>query len=224
MMLYRFIKLKHGLESLRARQVKVSRIKDLNDPFEFLALEARDPDRRKALEALRHYFHLVQGILCFSESWHDPVMWSHYADAHRGICLGFDVAGSGAVAKVKYVKRRLPWPNDLDQDFTTRLSATKFEHWSYEAEHRMFVSLDQCRVVGSRRFMPFSENLVAREVIVGMRSPARRQEIVDALGGLRGIQLYKTRVSTREFRVTRNRWAAPLTRGAGRTSVGSVAP
>ena len=207
MLLYRFIDSSYGIESLRERQVKVSRIKDLNDPFEFMAPESRDPDRRKALEQARDKFHDARGILCFSESWRDPVMWSHYADSHRGICLGFDVAGDGAIAKVNYVKRRLRWPEKLDQNFAIRLAATKFEHWSYEAEHRVFVSLDQCKVVGSLRFMPFSDDLVPREVIVGMRSTVGRQEIVDALGGLREIRLFKTRVSTLEFKVVR--------RGAG---------
>jgi len=30
------------------------------------------------------------GLLCFSRNWHNPVLWSHYADKHRGICPGFD--------------------------------------------------------------------------------------------------------------------------------------
>lgn len=31
------------------------------------------------------------GLLCFCETWQSPLLWNHYADRHKGICLGFDV-------------------------------------------------------------------------------------------------------------------------------------
>lgn len=33
----------------------------------------------------------THGICCFSEKSSDILMWSHYADCHKGICLEFDV-------------------------------------------------------------------------------------------------------------------------------------
>ena len=41
------------------------------------------------------------GILCFSEDWTDPVLWTHYGAKHRGICLGFDVK-DGFAKKIVY--------------------------------------------------------------------------------------------------------------------------
>jgi hypothetical protein len=49
-------------------------------------------------------------MLCFSRDWHNPVQWSHYADKHRGICLGFDVPDS-LLVPVQYTKEppKLNW-------------------------------------------------------------------------------------------------------------------
>jgi len=31
------------------------------------------------------------GVLCLTPHWDNLLMWAHYGDAHRGICLGFDI-------------------------------------------------------------------------------------------------------------------------------------
>src|SRR5207253_3097370 len=30
-----------------------------------------------------------KGICCFSEEYNNPLLWSHYGDQHRGICIGY---------------------------------------------------------------------------------------------------------------------------------------
>jgi len=50
----------------------------------------------------------IAGVMCFSSTWKNPVMWSHYADQHRGICLGFEVPDVYR-KKIKYVARRQPF-------------------------------------------------------------------------------------------------------------------
>lgn len=57
------------------------------------------------------------GVLCLSECPDDILLWSHYADSHRGLCLEFDVAGQPTVFprlhKVKYAQE---YP-DISSDF-----------------------------------------------------------------------------------------------------------
>lgn len=69
-------------------RIKISRFDDLNDPFELLAAQLRSKDVRKAFGALRDHMCANRGVLCFSRGWHNPLLWSHYGDKHRGICLG----------------------------------------------------------------------------------------------------------------------------------------
>jgi hypothetical protein len=49
---------------------------------------------RKASKQFRAAVNASQGLLCFGADWSSSVMWSHYADKHKGICLGFDVRRS----------------------------------------------------------------------------------------------------------------------------------
>lgn len=90
MRVYHFINEKFGLENIKRRRLKIARIDELNDPFEFIA-RADNERERAALRATREEQTKKTGLLCFSRSWQNPVQWSHYADRHRGFCLGFDV-------------------------------------------------------------------------------------------------------------------------------------
>ena len=80
---------------------------DLNDPFELLSVELPDPVTRRCFAAWRTKALAEYGVLCFGRSRRSPVLWSHYADKHRGICLGFDVPDS-LLQGVTYLKKRVP--------------------------------------------------------------------------------------------------------------------
>jgi hypothetical protein len=52
-------------------------------------------DRTMGIEMCRAATQrLINGsrVLSFSETWDNILMWSHYADSHRGLCLGFCVS------------------------------------------------------------------------------------------------------------------------------------
>ena len=40
-------------------------------------------------EMLRQY---DRGVCCFSAVINNPLLWSHYADQHRGVCIGYSLA------------------------------------------------------------------------------------------------------------------------------------
>jgi hypothetical protein len=83
------------------------------------------------------------GVLCLSEICDDILMWSHYAQNHRGVCLGIrtECMGRKILRPVNYVER-VPVIDTLDylrrekRETYTRLSLTKAAHWSYEKEWR----------------------------------------------------------------------------------------
>ncbi len=55
-------------------------------------------------ELLRRY---QNGIFCLTGRATCPLMWSHYGDQHRGICIGYSVPARTTVHKVKYGGTRL---------------------------------------------------------------------------------------------------------------------
>jgi hypothetical protein len=40
-------------------------------------------------EELARYYE--SGVCCFSTTHSNPLLWSHYGDQHRGLCVGYDV-------------------------------------------------------------------------------------------------------------------------------------
>jgi hypothetical protein len=151
MRLFHFINLEYGLDDIRRRRLKISLIPDLNDPFELLSIELSNRDLRQAIRAAIEGISKNGGILCFSKRWSNPVQWSHYADRHRGLCLGFEIPDS-LLLPVSYATGRLI--SEANQLLTTncaanedneaavlKLLSTKYSHWKYENEMRCFVSL-----------------------------------------------------------------------------------
>ena len=53
MRVYHFIKLEHGLDSLRDKRLKISLIDKANDPFEFLAINLAEPDCREKMQNVK---------------------------------------------------------------------------------------------------------------------------------------------------------------------------
>lgn len=110
MILYRFLNAEYGLESIKNRQLKVSDIMDINDPFEFLGADLSDPGFRKALKKIKKDIAKKNEIICFSKIWKNPLLWSHYADKHKGICLEFEVPRH-VLSEIEYVASRLTMSN-----------------------------------------------------------------------------------------------------------------
>lgn len=208
MRLYHFTSLKYGLQALRKRRLKIARINELNDPFEFLGWNLRDREIRAKLRAWKEQRNADIGTICLSRKWSHPLLWGHYADKHKGIAIGFDVPDEDFYLPVKYRRRRLQPPQgrtlkDADLD---GLLLTKFTAWKYETEYRCFCRLADSIKENDLFFEPFSDTLHPTEVIVGDRSTVTRAELATALGrDLAHVTSFKARPAFGTFSVVRNR-------------------
>ena len=82
------------------------------------------------------------GVYCVAERCDDVLMWAHYADSHKGICLEFDGYSSlmAEAQQVNYVKIRPsinPYLSDDHVVMMEKALLTKAEQWKYEAEWRL---------------------------------------------------------------------------------------
>jgi hypothetical protein len=108
---------------------------DLNDPFEFKSVNLCNPVHAQAFDGT-HKFEGWKpemarrfGVLCFSEDKANVPQWAHYADRHKGICLGFDVSGSDKkFGRVHYVGTRFPFPQSPDVAFAWRLLSAELRY------------------------------------------------------------------------------------------------
>lgn len=212
MLVYHFIKAEYGITALRSRRLKVARIHNLNDPFEFLAPDLSSTEARRAFLKLKDLHNRHYGLLCFSRSWRNPVMWSHYAEKHQGLCLGFDIPFQEALS-VEYCDERLPLEPLFSGELEDRLKAmktmlaAKFSHWSYEQEVRLFVNLDVSDPRDCRYYCDFTRQLELKEVVIGIESQQhRKEEIEQALLDYDAhVDVFQAKPAFKRFEVLRER-------------------
>lgn len=217
MMLYYFTTKEYGLQNIAKRRLKVARIIDLNDPFEFIALKLVTRVQRQALRRRRSEMDNRFGIICFSDRWSDPLMWSHYADRHRGMCLGFEVSAAAEPTTIRYI-RDLPDPTSLGyasldtmgDKQRMEMGFVKSDVWKYERERRLVVELAKMEredvftngIQQTLYFQPFSNDISLKEVIVGARCELSEEELIAKIGtGLGDVGRIKARLAFKSFRV-----------------------
>ncbi len=127
----------------------------------------RDLRARIEDELIRRY---DSGIVSLSERDDCPLLWSHYGDQHRGICIGYSVREQEPrkPAKVEYRGNRLIQASEVasmlqgDESALKRVNAAvllrKGEGWRYEREWRL---------MGNRGIQDSSLEL--EEIIFGCR-------------------------------------------------------
>jgi len=197
----------HAESNIRHHRLKIATFSDLNDPFEWLSIVRPNAMVHEALLRTKAEVGKNRGMLCFSSDWTNPVLWSHYADKHRGICLGFDVSnvdsnGLPYLTPVQYKHKMSPWPkHGFDEKQMLSLMRTKFRHWAYEGEYRVFTTLKDPSPEGLY-FCEFSEVLVLKEVIFGPHFQGSTQEMTDEINrDYPSVTVKKARLSYDRFKV-----------------------
>ena len=112
----------------------------------------------------RDIFNSRYGVTCFSRENNNILMWSHYAKAHTGYCLGFDVDENNSLENFldqkennktigKYWSKLIPVQyvqNDERPEFHISednkiddVLSQKFQAWSYEKEVRIMIRTEE---------------------------------------------------------------------------------
>ena len=185
---YKFTSTRYGICNLQNKRLKLSTVDELNDPFDLCPLDITDPAISSAMGAFITRFRQTRAILCFSRNWDNLLLWSHYGDSHKGICMGFDIPdgspGENYDTDVLYQPNLLQIrrPEDVNFDLANRLLRTKHESWSYEREVRMYVGLNDPPDAKGLRWNEFGPNLVLKEIIIGAQcDPAESKVVEDAV-------------------------------------------
>lgn len=137
---------------------------EMDDPEQFLLGQYVQE------ELLRRY---EKGVFSLAERANCPLMWSHYGDQHRGLCLGYSIpeATTGQIQKIRYGGSRLVTASDVSAMMTGDEGArrrvdeavllNKAKPWAYEREWRL---------IGPRGQQ--NSPLELEEVVFGMRCPS----------------------------------------------------
>jgi hypothetical protein len=214
--LYRYMEARWALQTLQTGELRVSRLSRLNDPFEFRpALPYVNPAFShdvvdQFLGFLVEDFDNKMGIISFSEEISDPVLWSHYADSHRGIALGFNVLRNDHLWPMIYPSerptfdvKRFPSMTQLEaMEMVRKILAAKAPSWGYEKEHRVFIDLEKARPEGDTFFHRIPPDCLV-EVVLGIECKVTEDEVRAALrkGDHQGVTVLRARRCLTRFKV-----------------------
>jgi hypothetical protein len=211
MIAYHFLHEKYALDAIENQYLKLSLIDDLNDPFELLAADLPDKETRE--EALKFKKHMVirVGILCFSRNWKNPLLWSHYADKHKGVALEFKIKDDIALP-VNYRQNRFPinlkeikFGRHVTRAETEGLWATKFSSWKYEEEIRIICTKDECLKKGDLYFKSFDDEISLLGIVLGPLSKLTLNAIREKLPQGKELGIIKSRLAFRSFNIVAQR-------------------
>lgn len=202
MRVYHFLPAIHALDDIQKKRIKISEIDQLNDPFELWCVSQEDERIRPTLHKYKKEMSERFGLICFCKHWHNPLLWSHYADNHRGICLGFDVNDRGLKA-VDYVEERPALKMPPTKESANELLFTKYRDWQYEGELRNWVQFDERE--DGHYFYLFDGFVQLREVIAGPLCTESKDRIDEALRGYpEAVSVLKSRLAFKTFQVVEN--------------------
>jgi hypothetical protein len=108
-----------------------------------------------------------KGVLCLSQEPNNILLWSHYSDSHYGVCLKFDILEDldffSIPLKVDY-DDNYPIYNHMTNSgaVVQMMIKTKFKHWDYEEEIRIFKD--------TNGLFPFNKRALT-EIIFGCNTP-----------------------------------------------------
>lgn len=104
-------------------------------------------------------FRNILGVTCFSQIENNFLMWSHYANGHRGICLKFEWQKDSNFfkgCKVSYTNDLPIVGHPMSNKFVRyakKVALTKLKPWNYEEEVREIITTENERL---KKFNPLS--------------------------------------------------------------------
>lgn len=178
---------------------------DAKSKLDYIAYMAQDPEYENAEEAEKWNLvdavkteltsHYSKGVYCLSTSYLNPLLWSHYGDEHRGVCIGYSTERNPIPIpqEVIYETDRTVYTSLVYKAFIEKdLSAIshldscvllrKAPEWRYE---------DEWRLIGSHgeQESPF----LLKEITFGLRCPySVIHSIIKSLEGRRSsVKFYE---------------------------------
>ncbi|MFQ2586386.1 DUF2971 domain-containing protein [Aeromonas caviae] len=226
--------------------LKVSRFGEFNDPFEMVMgnyLNSVSEEEYEEIMSLSgtlsdgaSYYDFAWdaqcgvrasvGILCFTTKEDNLLMWAHYANNHKGICIEFDrnaeffngqyknaceFFGStvkdhyqniGELREVKYEIERPMYLDPSELEYDTESWFVKSPEWEYEEEQRLLLPLDLAKKIPQVEF-PFYpvDPSIIKSVILGCQmSVSTKKEVVEKCEQY-GIKVREAFVHSHQFKL-----------------------
>lgn len=149
--------------------------------------------------------HLNCKISCFSEVCDSILMWSYYANCHRGVCIEFDLSRLNnrnplnsdilsKISRVHYTPVRPDMWSSNNHNISFNFLTTKADVWSHEHEWRLICDTEE-------EFMPFD---CISKVIIGANfdvNAAKYKDLVKAVHTYKDLSIHKCMLSSTKYQL-----------------------
>lgn len=224
----------YDLNNIKDGIIWASSVKKFNDPFDCdfnvaLMKEWGDKFLKKypgsimkykmtAIEKAMLEMKSDTAVSCFSEEKDSILMWSHYADRHKGICVCYNpfeiLAAEKCLFPVWYKTEKVnPYIRDGEDrimlnDRIKEIFIQKAPEWAYEKEWRVIqIAMSECarkklKNEGGLKI----EKVYPKCIILGARAEDDLIEKVKILGKENGINVAKMKLCESEYKLELMHW------------------
>jgi hypothetical protein len=150
------------------------------------------------------------GVYSFSEVPDDILMWSHYADSHKGLCVIFNRKSDNDLADARPVdypeNDEFPFinywlgPNIPQLDEIIKIILTKSKHWKHEKEWRL---IDRPEVIDKHykgHSKKYTDDML-NGIIFGLRMDSNAKNTIRNIFSGKTVNYYEARVVKNKFRL-----------------------
>ncbi len=182
----------------------INNIKRLDKYHSDKCIRSSDSDHKKGM------------LICsFSEIYSSIIMWSHYADFHRGICIGYDsmsfppndlrirflypiIYSDKLFDYTPYLKESIT--KEISNVFVYQIAAMhKSTEWAYEKEWRIIFN-EKLEDKPANFFMPTPKVIYLGSKVSDILEKEQLKDIVE-ISRQKGIDLYQMHMSNSEFKL-----------------------
>ncbi|WP_066632771.1 DUF2971 domain-containing protein [Labilibacter marinus] len=165
---------------------------------------------KKFIEEQDKYY----GILSLSLRWNSILLWSHYANCHRGFCVGFHenklresgLFGTGGIVKYddQYPEIKPSKDQHSKMENSFKETHSKSIDWKYEEEYRLTKLFFPKSPLPFERVINFSDDFIA-EVVLGINISEKHKTEIMEICVRKRIPVYSTQPVPFRFEIERNR-------------------
>ncbi|MDY0142996.1 MAG: DUF2971 domain-containing protein [Bacteroidales bacterium] len=203
-------------------ELAISQFEDtINEGLDFNFLFNRLIERAKNEDDFQEFLNNINfesqdkqyGIFCTSLRWDSLLMWSHYANCHKGFCIGYDqdkLLNSNYFGKADLVKYDSKYPSlkprvaKKDLELIERgfiVTHTKSKEWDDEKEYRFF-KLFQNEPYPFERLINLPDEFIV-EIVLGINISESGSDEIIRICKEKKIKVYKAIKKEFEFNIDR---------------------
>jgi hypothetical protein len=162
--------------------------------------------QKKSQETQDEYTDKYIGIASFAENCDSILMWSHYANHHKGFSIGFDekkmkMSGLfGLCESVTYTENMPSYYTDESKTKEIRKELNKSIEWEYEREYRAISLFFDDRNKNPKRTVNFKDSYI-KEIVFGLLMSDEHKAQITEIAKQKNIPLFQMKKIPFKFKL-----------------------